>query len=204
MLDRGGCGKEIRGGYEHVPIVCQVDTIIALHRLRYWTLQRSSDLPKFTELVGGGALRKTHRLCSFHSPRLCLGVVVWISIPTCGEREGRLTRAVDQARARGEILWLTCPTAHCLELSEYASWEAQLSPFLWATSSLTGPRQHCLFAVTISQWSTAILCFLPLCFTAPFVVLLPTFCGRLTFMLLKGGCVCGPLLCSWTALWCGT
>lgn len=38
--------------------------------------------------------------------------------------------------------------------------------------------------------------FPPIVLHRTFVVLLPTFCVQLTFMLLKGGCVCGPLLCS--------
>lgn len=56
-----------------------------------------------------------------------------------GEREDRLTCAVPQATIHAEILWLACPAARCSELSESASWEAPLSPFLWAISSLTSP-----------------------------------------------------------------
>lgn len=155
------------------------------------------------EPVGGGAVRKTHSLCSFHSPRLSLGVVVWIHIPTAGRE--RTVWPVPYHRpqyTRKSFGWLAQPPAvrssanlphgklRCLPSSEPS--------LLW----LVPPALPvcCYYFPVINSY----FMFPPIVLRGTFVVLLPTFCVQLTFMLLKGGCVCGPLLCSWTALWSGT
>lgn len=109
---------------------------------RYWTLQRSGDLPKFTELVGGGARRKTHRRCSFYSRRLCLRVVVWLSIPTAGREKAvwpvQYSRPEHKGKSFGCLaqpptVWSSANVPHgklsCLPSSE--------PPLLWLVPAST-------------------------------------------------------------------
>lgn len=67
-------------------------------------LQRSSDLSKFAELVGGGTVSKNTQTLLFSLywvvfRRCCLDLYT-----NCGEREDRLTFTGPQARVQGEIL----------------------------------------------------------------------------------------------------
>lgn len=143
----------------HCPHILQT-TVPELHRGQV-------TCPSSQELVGGGAREKTYSLCSFHSLRLSLGMlsasIYWLR----RERPAELYRREPQARVQGEsfgwlawspAVWGSANLPHgkpsCLPSSE--------QPLPWMV-----PHQLCLFAGTTSQWSTAILCFFPLCFPAP-------------------------------------
>lgn len=168
---------------------------------RAYERQRSSDLPKFTDLVGGRALWiNTQPLLFLPHFQLPLGHV-WIYIPTA-ERADCRTCADPQATVQGETLQLTCPVSCCSELSQFASQKALLSPCLWGVSALTGACLPGLFAAPTSPWSTAVSCVshcasLHLCSPSAHL-------HAVHLHVLKDGCVCGLLLCSWTALWSGT
>lgn len=137
----------------------------------------------------GGVLRKTHSLRSFHSPGLSLGDVVWICVPTVErERPADLTALPGQSTRKSFGRLAQSPAVRAQR------------PYLMGSSVVALPLSHLFLwlvltalAVTTSQWSTAILCFLPLCrhcTCSPFV---PTFCAA-HLHVIEGGCVCGLVI----------
>ena len=163
------------------------------YRRCYWVPQRSSDLPKFTELVElwENTQPPLFSLSWAVSRRRCLDLC-----SNCGEREtcwpGQHPRPEYKGKSFGRLaqspaVWSSVNLSHgklsCLPSSE--------PPLLWLV-----PASSCCYYIPVIN---SYFMFPPIVLHCTFVVLVPTFCVLLTFMLLKGGCVCGPLLCSWTA-----
>lgn len=165
--------------------------------------QRSSDLPKFT---GAGRWwspwENIQPLLFSLSQAVSRGCCLHL-YTDCGERD--LLNCIEKnprPEFKGNPL-VDLPGHLLFGLCKSASWEAQLSPFLWATSSLNGSPPALPICWDYFPVINSYFMFLPIVLPRTFVVLLPTFCEPLTFMLLKGACVCGLLLCSSTVLWSG-
>lgn len=149
--------------------------------------QRSGDLTKFTEVVvGGRAMRKTHSLCSFHFPTLSLEVVVLSYMPTVERKKTSWPVYYPRPDYKGRSFgWLAQPPTVCclahLPHGKLSCLHSSELPLLWLVPASTA----CLLLLLPSDQQ--LFYVFSHCASLHLVVLLPTFCVKLTFMLLKGG-----------------
>lgn len=113
-------------------------------------------------------VRKIHSLCSFHSSRLCLGVVVWIYIPTAGRERMVWPAQYPRPEYKGKSFgWLAQPPAvrssENLPHGKLSCPPSSEPPVLWRVPAGTAclllplPRDQQLFNVP-SRGASLLLC----------------------------------------------